>query len=125
MKLKRLAALVLAVMMTLAAASATGLSKLAAEGTQKPEKSVVDAARNPPRVVYPTITRALMIIAVRYFTPKRLEKSFPQAANPEAVYGIKKITIKIAPIDCNRCLLSLKRLLKNDGNVIELPATCV
>ena len=44
MKLKRLAALVLAVMMTLAAASATGLSKLAAEGTQKPEKSVVDAA---------------------------------------------------------------------------------
>ena len=44
MKLKRLAALVLAVMMTLAAASAAGLSKLAAEGTQKPEKSVVDAA---------------------------------------------------------------------------------
>ena len=44
MKLKRLAALVLAVMMTLAAASVTGLSKLAAEGTQKPEKSVVDAA---------------------------------------------------------------------------------
>jgi hypothetical protein len=44
MKLKRLAALVLAVMMTLTAASATGLSKLAAEGTQKPEKSVVDAA---------------------------------------------------------------------------------
>ena len=44
MKLKRLAALVLAVMMTLTAASVTGLSKLAAEGTQKPEKSVVDAA---------------------------------------------------------------------------------
>lgn len=44
MKLKRLAALVLAVMMTLAAASVTGLSKLAAEGTQKPEESVVDAA---------------------------------------------------------------------------------
>ena len=46
MKLKRLAALVLAVMMTLTAASVTGLSKLAAEGTQKPEKSVVDAAGN-------------------------------------------------------------------------------
>ena len=43
-KIKRMAALVLAVMMTLAAASVTGLSKLAAEGTQKPEKSVVDAA---------------------------------------------------------------------------------
>ena len=69
-------------------------------------KSVVDAARNPPRVVYPTITRALMIIAVRYFTPKRLEKSFPQAANPEAVYGIKKIRIVIAAMHIRIFFLS-------------------
>ena len=26
-----------------------------------------------------------MIMAVRYFTPNKLEKSFPHAANPEAV----------------------------------------
>ena len=70
-------------------------------------KSVVDAARNPPSVVYPTMTNALMIIAGRYFTPKRLAKSLPQAANPEAVYGIKKITIKIAPIDCRIFFSSL------------------
>ena len=70
-------------------------------------KSVVDAARNPPSVVYPTMTSALMIIAGRYFTPKRLAKSLPQAANPEAVYGIKKITIKIAPIDCRIFFSSL------------------
>ena len=31
----------------------------------------------------------------------------PQAANPEAVYGIKKITIKIAPIDCRIFFSSL------------------
>ena len=48
-------------------------------------KSVVEAARNPPSVVYATITIALMIMAVRYFTPNKLEKSFPHAANPEAV----------------------------------------
>ena len=70
-------------------------------------KSVVEAARNPPSVVYPTMTSALMIIAGRYFTPKRLAKSLPQAANPEAVYGIKKITIKIAPIDCRIFFSSL------------------
>lgn len=44
MKLKRLAAFVLAVMMTLTAASVTGLSKLTAESAQKPEKTVVDTA---------------------------------------------------------------------------------
>ena len=88
-------------------------------------KSVVDAARNPPRVVYPTMISALMIMAVRYFTPNRLENSFPQAAKPEAVYGIKKITIKIAPIDCRILRSSLKRLLKKDGKVIEFPATWV
>ena len=46
MKLKRLAALVLAVMMTLAAASAMGLSKLAAEGTQSPKSPLLMRRRN-------------------------------------------------------------------------------
>ena len=52
-------------------------------------KSVVEAARNPPSVVYATITIALIIMAVRYFTPNKLEKSFPHAANPEAVRNKK------------------------------------
>ena len=54
-----------------------------------------------------------------------LENNFPQAANPEAVYGIKKITMKIAPIDCKIFFSSRYLLLKNDGNVIEFPAMCV
>ena len=49
-------------------------------------KSVVEAARNPPSVVYATITIALMIMAVRYFTPNKLEKSFPHAANPSKTW---------------------------------------
>ena len=52
-------------------------------------------------------------------------KSFPQAANPEPVYGMKKIMIITAAIPeriffSSRCLFE-----KNSGTVVELPAISV
>ena len=49
---------------------------------------------------------ALMIMAGIYGTPKSVAKSLPQAANPDAVYGTKKITIMMAEIASRELLLS-------------------
>ena len=41
-----------------------------------------------------------------YGTPNSVANSLPQAANPDAVYGTKKITIIIADIASRELLLS-------------------
>ena len=51
--------------------------------------------------------------------------SVPHAANPDAVYTVKKIRIMIAEILLKIFLSSLKRLLKKSGTVIALSATSV
>ena len=48
-------------------------------------RSVVETARNPPRVVYKTMMAAPMIIAIWYSMPKRLLNSVPTALKPDAV----------------------------------------
>ena len=52
--------------------------------------------------------------------PNRLENSLPQAAKPDAVYGMKKMTMMTAEISRSRLLLSRKRLWKKSGRVMAL-----
>ncbi len=54
--------------------------------------------------------------------PNKLENSLPQAAKPDAVYGIKKITIISAEIASRVWLLSRYRFEKKSGMVIAFPA---
>ena len=56
-------------------------------------RSVVLAAKKPPNVVYATMITALPIIAGMYGISNKVPNSFPHAANPDAVYGTKKITM--------------------------------
>ena len=65
------------------------------------------------------MTTALISIAAVYGIPNNVENSFPHAANPDAVYGTKKIIIKIAEIP-NKSFESSRYLFaKKSGSVIE------
>ena len=83
------------------------------------------AAKKPPSAVYATMIAALPIMAYTYGILNITENSLPHAANPDAVYGTKKITIKSAAIANKALLLSLYLLLKNCGIVIASPVTAV
>ena len=81
-------------------------------------KSLVATVLKPPIIVYTTITTANTNTPVIYGIPNKEWNSLPQAAKPDAVYGIKNITMTSAASAVMIFFLSRKRLAKNDGTVI-------
>ena len=65
------------------------------------------------------MTTALISIAAVYGIPNSVENSFPHAAKPDAVYGTKKMMIKIAEIPSSSFESSRYRFEKKSGIVIE------